>query len=60
MAKIRIVFENGDPEQTIEFDPRKAPFQHDGLPGSILDVLLGIISISNMRAVGTAPVLPAT
>ena len=41
MAKIRIIFENGDPERTIEFDPRKAPFQHDGLPGSILDILLG-------------------
>jgi 2Fe-2S ferredoxin len=24
----------------IEFDPRAAPFQHDGRPGSILDVLL--------------------
>jgi len=41
MAKIRIIFENGDPERTIEFDPRAAPFQHDGLPGSILDILLG-------------------
>jgi 2Fe-2S ferredoxin len=41
MAKIRIIFENGDPEQTVEFDPRAAPFQHDGLPGSILDILLG-------------------
>jgi 2Fe-2S ferredoxin len=41
MATIRIIFENGNPEQTIEFDPRRAPFQHDGLPGSILDVLLG-------------------
>ncbi len=41
MAKIRIIFENGDPEQTLEFDPSAAPFQHDGLPGSILDVLLG-------------------
>src|SRR2546422_7491348 len=25
----------------IEFDPARAPFQHDGKPGSILDVLLG-------------------
>jgi 2Fe-2S ferredoxin len=25
----------------IEFDPAKAPFQHDGKPASILDVLLG-------------------
>src|SRR5690349_1905239 len=40
MAKIRVLFENGDPERVIEFDPAKAPFQHDGKPGSILDVLL--------------------
>ncbi len=40
MAKIRVLFENGAPEQIIEFDPAKAPFQHDGKPGSILDVLL--------------------
>jgi len=40
MAKIRVVFENGDPEKVIEYDPAKAPFQHDGVPGSILDVLL--------------------
>jgi len=41
MAKIRVLFESGAPERVIEFDPSKAPFQHDGLPGSILDVLLG-------------------
>src|SRR5262245_5114027 len=41
MAKLRVLFENGDPERIIEFDPAKAPFQHDGQPGSILDVLLG-------------------
>ncbi len=41
MAKIRVLFESGAPERIIEFDPRKAPFQHDGLPASILDVLLG-------------------
>jgi len=41
VARIRIVFESGEPERTIEFDPRKAPFQHDGKPASILDVLLG-------------------
>ena len=41
MAKLRILFETGAPEQTIEFDPGKAPFQHDGLPGSLLDILLG-------------------
>ncbi|HVA77150.1 MAG TPA: 2Fe-2S iron-sulfur cluster-binding protein [Candidatus Binataceae bacterium] len=41
MAKLRIIFENGDPERIIEFDPAKAPFHHDGKPGSILDILLG-------------------
>ena len=41
MAKLVVRYENGDPERVIEFDPRKAPFQHDGEPGSILDVLLG-------------------
>lgn len=41
MAKIRVIFENGEPERVIEFDPAAAPFQHDGQPGSILDVLLG-------------------
>ena len=40
MARIRVVFETGEPERVIEFDPRRAPFQHDGRPGSILDVLL--------------------
>jgi 2Fe-2S ferredoxin len=41
VARLRVLFENGDPEQVIDFDPRRAPFQHDGRPGSILDVLLG-------------------
>jgi ferredoxin, 2Fe-2S len=41
MVKIRVLFENGDPERLIEFDPANAPFQHDGKPGSFLDVLLG-------------------
>jgi len=41
MATIRVVFENGEPERLIEFDPAEAPFQHDGQPNSILDVLLG-------------------
>lgn len=41
MARLRVRFENGDPERVVEFDPGKAPFQHDGQPGSILDVLLG-------------------
>jgi 2Fe-2S ferredoxin len=41
VAKLRVQFESGDPERVIEFDPARAPFQHDGRPGSILDVLLG-------------------
>jgi 2Fe-2S ferredoxin len=41
MAKLRVIFESGEPERVIEFSPSKAPFQHDGEPGSILDVLLG-------------------
>jgi 2Fe-2S ferredoxin len=41
MAKLVVRFENGDPERVIEFDLRKAPFQHDGEPASILDVILG-------------------
>jgi ferredoxin, 2Fe-2S len=41
MARIRVIFESGEPERVIEFDPREAPFQHDGRPASILDVLLG-------------------
>ena len=41
MATIRVLFENGDPERRIEYDPSRAPFQHDGRPGSILDILLG-------------------
>src|SRR2546427_6871202 len=40
MAKLRVQFESGEPERVIEFDPVRAPFQHDGRPGSILDVLL--------------------
>jgi len=40
MAILHVLYENGDPERVIEFDPAKAPFQHDGLPGSLLDVLL--------------------
>ena len=41
MAKLRVLFENGDPERIIEFDLSRAPFQHDGRPGSLLDILLG-------------------
>jgi len=41
MARIRILFESGEPKQIVEFNPADAPFQHDGQSGSILDVLLG-------------------
>jgi ferredoxin, 2Fe-2S len=41
MAKLTVRYENGDPDRVIEFDPREAPFQHDGKPASVLDVLLG-------------------
>lgn len=41
MARIQVEFESGEPERMIEFDPQRAPFQHDGRPASILDVLLG-------------------
>jgi 2Fe-2S ferredoxin len=41
MAKVTVHFESGEPDVVIEFDPANAPFQHDGRPGSLLDVLLG-------------------
>jgi len=41
MAKLIVHYDSGAPDRVIEFDPRKAPFQHDGEPASILDVLLG-------------------
>ncbi len=41
MARLRVLYESGEPERTIEFDLRKVPFQHDGQPGSCLDVMLG-------------------
>jgi 2Fe-2S ferredoxin len=41
MAKVTVHFESGEPDAVIEFDPARAPFQHDGRPGSLLDVLLG-------------------
>ncbi len=40
MARLIVRFESGEPEQVIDVDLRKAPFQHDGRPGSILDILL--------------------
>jgi ferredoxin, 2Fe-2S len=40
MAKVIVRFESGEPERVIEVDLSKAPFQHDGRPGSILDILL--------------------
>jgi len=41
MPTIRVIHESGEPERTVEFDEKRAPFCHDGTPGSILDVLLG-------------------
>lgn len=41
MAKLIVHHESGEPDEVIEFDPARAPFQHDGQPASILDVLLG-------------------
>jgi 2Fe-2S ferredoxin len=41
MATIQVVFENGEPGRLIQFDPADTPFQHNGRPASILDVLLG-------------------
>ena len=41
MARLRIIFESGEPERVIEFDAAKAPFSHDGRPASILDIMLG-------------------
>ena len=41
MPKIRVTYESGEPERTVEFSEADAPFSHDGEPGSILDVLLG-------------------
>lgn len=41
MATIRVIFESGEPERRIDFNPADAPFHHDGQPGSILDILLG-------------------
>jgi ferredoxin, 2Fe-2S len=41
MAKLTVRYESGEPERVIEFDPRKAPFDHDGKPASILDIMLG-------------------
>src|SRR5262245_66056617 len=41
MAKVTVHFESGEPDVVVEFDPARSPFQHDGKPGSLLDVLLG-------------------
>lgn len=41
MAKLRVIFESGEPERVVEFNPADAPFHHDGKPGSVLDVMLG-------------------
>lgn len=41
MVKVTVRFESGAPTQVIECDLAEAPFQHDGQPGSLLDILLG-------------------
>lgn len=41
MARLTVHYESGEPDRVIDFDPRRAPFQHDGRPGSVLDVMLG-------------------
>lgn len=41
MARLCIIYESGEPERVIEFDPARAPFSHDGRPASILDIMLG-------------------
>ena len=40
MVTVTVRFESGAPTQTIECDLARAPFQHDGKPGSLLDILL--------------------
>lgn len=40
MARVIVKFESGAPDRVIDVDLRQAPFQHDGRPGSILDILL--------------------
>ncbi len=37
---ITVYGEDGEPT-TIEVDPTKIPYDHNGLPGSLLDILLG-------------------
>jgi len=41
MAKLHVSFEDQREDEIIEFDPKRAPFHHDGEPGSVLDILLG-------------------
>src|SRR5260370_28059372 len=41
MAKSGLTLEGGEHGQIIGSTPAGAPFQHNGQPGSILDVLLG-------------------
>lgn len=41
MVKVTVRYENGAPTRTIECDLSRAPFGHDGQPGSVLDILLG-------------------
>lgn len=49
MATIRVVFENGEPQRAIQFDPAGSPFQQDGKPRSILDVLCGRQTVDAQR-----------
>ena len=41
MVTVTVRFENGTPTRTIKCDLARAPFGHDGQPGSLLDILLG-------------------
>ena len=39
--KITFVAEGKTEGKTVEVDPAKLPYHHDGLPGSVLDIALG-------------------
>ena len=39
--KITFVAEGQTEGKTVEVDPAKLPYHHDGLPGSVLDIALG-------------------
>jgi len=46
--------------KTIEVDPEKIPYGHNGLPGSILDISEVSRPASTMLAAAFAPARPAT